>query len=438
MWLNNPAARTAYETAHRQVELLERAGFAADLVARVQREKLAELWERVRTVPYYRDLPGVRERELSLLPVTGKDVLKSRPADFLRTDLPAPARYYESSGSSGRPTPTPRLAEDTITNVIGVSALWRRVLGDQPSPVAALLPSDVVPVADFVASTCEHLGHPVLRCYPFSLGICDWDRLESLFTGYRPERVFAAPGALAQWTRILKARGRLAEIRASVRTVLLLGEVSLPGQRRRLASDWAADVLDASYGSTETGTIAATCERGGMHLLPHSHILELRDTAGGVGPALPGSTGELIDTTLNNYARPLLRYGTGDWVDVRTAECGCGLPLPTLRVHGRGAERVEFGGAELTEHLVGSVVYDDPRLTGYLIQLRADGAGGRLVLEKDVDVTSADDELTTAAAKRFAQVGVVWDDVVVVSQLPASSKSGGSQKNWKRTNVVTR
>jgi phenylacetate-CoA ligase len=70
--------------------------------------------------------------------------------------------------------------------------------------------------------------------------------------------------------------------------------------------------------------------------------------------------------------------------------------------------------------------------------LRADSVGGRLVLEKDVDVTSADDELTTAAAKRFAHVGVVWDDVVVVSQLPASSKSGGSQKNWKRTNVVTR
>jgi phenylacetate-CoA ligase len=438
MWLNDTDARTAFQTAHDEVALLERSGFAPDVVAEVQREKLARLWDRVATVPYYRDLPGVRERDLNLLPVTGKDVLKSRPAEFRRADLPAPAKYYESSGSSGRPTPTPRLAQDTITNVIGVSALWRRALGSEPSPVAALLPSDVVPVCDFVASTCEYLGHPLLRCYPFSLGMCDWDRLDGLFTSYRPERVFAAPGVLAQWTRILKTRGRLAELRASVRSILLLGEVSLPGQRRRLAGDWGADVLDASYGSTETGTIAATCERGTMHLLPHSHILELRDATGQVRPARPGATGELVDTTLNNYARPLLRYGTGDWVDVLDAGCECGLPLLTLRVHGRGAERIALNGADLSEHLVGSVVYDDPRLTGYLIQLRGDGCGARLVVEKDVDVTCDDDELSTAAAKRFAGAGVVWDDVAVVSQLPSSSKSGGSQKNWKRTNVVVR
>jgi phenylacetate-CoA ligase len=438
MWLNNPDARAAFDTAHAELEELERKGFAPEAVARVQREKLARLWDRVQMVPYYQRLPGFHERDLTRLPVTGKDVLKSRPADFLRTDLRAPAKYYESSGSSGRPTPTPRLAEDTITNVVGVSALWRRVLGAEPSRVAALLPSDVVPVCDFVASTCEYLGHPLLRSYPFTLGICDWDRLEELFVEYRPERVFAAPGVLAQWTRILKARGRLAEVSASVRTFLVLGEVSLPGQRRRLALDWDADVVDASYGSTETGTIAATCEHGSMHLLPHGHLLELRDAQGAVRPARPGGTGELVDTTLNNYARPLLRFGTGDLVDVLAAECGCGLPLPTLRVHGRGAERVALGGAELTEHLVGSVVYDDARLTGYLIQLRADGTGGRLVLEKDVDVTATDDELGTAAAKRFAEVGVVWDAVVVVSQLPTISKSGSSQKNWKRTNVVTR
>jgi phenylacetate-CoA ligase len=436
MWLNNSNARQAFQTAHRQLELLRSAGFAPELVARVQQEKLDRLWDRAHTVPYYRGLPGVAERDLSRLPVTGKDVLKARPADFLRADMTSPARYYESSGSSGLPTPTPRLAEDIITNVIGASGLWRRALGGQPSRVAALLPSDVVPVADFVAGVCEYLGHPVLRCYPFSLGMCDWDRLEELFASFRPERVFAAPGVLAQWTRILKARGRLAETRASVRTVLLLGEVSLPGQRRRLALDWEADVLDASYGSTETGTIAATCERGGLHLLSYGHILELRDRMGEVRPALPGGTGELVTTTLNNYARPLLRFGTGDWVDVDAQPCTCGLPLPTLRVHGRGTDRVSLGGTELTEHAVGSIVYDDPRLTGYLIQVHGPGRA-RLVLERDVDVEAPDEELSAAAAKRFAEAGVCWDDVVVVSQLPVNTKSGGSQKSWKRTSVVT-
>ncbi|HSV64843.1 MAG TPA: hypothetical protein VLJ59_02905 [Mycobacteriales bacterium] len=436
MWLNNPAARAAFRTAHAQLELLEAVGFAPETVRQIQREKLALLWNRAARVPYYRGLPGLADRDLDRLPVTEKDALKARPADFEIPDLPDVIKYYHSSGSSGRSTPTPRLAEDIIHNVIGVAGLWRRALGRTPTRVASLLPSDVVPVGDFVASVCEYLGHTLLRCYPYSQGICDFDRLDAVFSSFRPERVFAAPGVLMQWTRVLKTRGRLAELRASVRTIMLLGEVCLPAQRRKLARDWGADVLDGSYGSTETGTIAAACERGGMHLLLPGHLVELR-TPDGIGPAVPGGSGELVDTTLNNYARPLLRFGTGDLVDVPAEPCPCGLPLPTLRIHGRRTDGIALHGQALDEHLVGSLVYDDPRLTGYLIQMLGDGSGGRLVLEKDVDVAAADDELVAAVSRRFAATGIQWDQVVVVSQLPATSKSGGSQKSWKRTNVVT-
>ena len=434
MWLNDPAARAAFAAADEQLTRLARTGYAPAVVREIQREKLDGLWARAGEVPYYRELPGWEAHDLARLPVTPRERLKASPEAFARSGLTA-ARYYESTGSSGRPTPTPRLAEDIIHNVVGVAGLWRRALGDAPSRVASLLPSDVVPVGDFVAGVCEYLGHAVLRCYPFSRGICDWDRLETLFAGYGPDSVFAAPGVLLQWTRILKTRGRLDELREGVGTIMLLGEVSLPGQRRKLAADWGADVLDASYGSTETGTIAATCERGGLHLLLSGHVVELR-TGDAVQPVAPGASGELVDTPLNNFARPLLRYGTGDVVDVPAEPCPCGLPLPTVRVHGRGADGVSLRGVPLSEHLVGSIVYDDPRLTGYLVQLRADGSRGRLVLEKDVDFGGADGDLAAGVAQRSARAGVEWDDVVVVAQLPPASKSGGSQKSWKRTNVV--
>ena len=88
-----------------------------------------------------------------------------------------------------------------------------------------------------------------------------------------------------------------------------------------------------------------------------------------------------------------------------------------------------------SEQLVGSIVYDDPRLTGYLVQLRADGTGAARAREGRRRHRRASD-LAAAAARRFAAAGLVWDDIVVVSQLPVTSKSGGSQKNWKRTNVA--
>jgi phenylacetate-CoA ligase len=442
MWLNDPAAGVAFRAAHLQLELLEGSGYRADVVERIQREKLAQLWGRVRSVPYYAGQPGFADCDLTRLPVTGKDQVKADPDAFARTDLTGIARYYESSGSSGRTTPTPRTAADLIGNAISVAGMWRRVLGSEPVRAAVTLPSDVLPVADLATATCEYLGHTTLRCYPFTTGICDWDRLESLFLRYRPQAVFAAPGVWAQWTRLLKQRGRLAEVSASVTTVLLLGEVSLAAQRRRLGTDWDARVLDASYGSTETGTIAASCDAGRLHLLTPGHLLEIRqgDT---VGPLRPGDTGELVTTTLNNHARPLLRYGTGDIVSVGAEPCRCGLALPTVSVHGRGEDTLSWRGSTLSEHLLGTLVYEDPRVTGYLVQVAADGARARLVLEKDVDVDLADRdadardaEIAAAARGRCTAAGVEWDDVVVVSQLPVTSKAGGSQKSWKRTSFA--
>ena len=434
MWLNQPAAVRTFNLAHTQRELLESFKFDPQMVRGIQRAKLVAVWEHAAAVPRYRDEPGVLARDLTLLPVVEKDELKADPDAFLRTGLTGPISYYESSGSTGVPTPTPRTAKDTIANAIGVSSLWRTVLTDEPQRVAALLPSDVAPVGDLVAAVNEYLGHTFLRCYPFAVGICDFDRLERIFGRYRPTVLFGAPGVLAQWSRILKTRGTLAEVSASVRAIMLLGEVSLPSQLVRLGRDWSAGVFDASYGSTETGTIAATCGDGGLHLLEMGHLLEIRRD-GELLPARPGVSGELVTTTLNNTARPLLRYATGDVVDVLAGPCSCGIPLPLLRVHGRGAERVEVGGVQIDEHSVGELVYADPRLTGYLIQL--DKAGGaRLVVEKDVDVVAPDAELTGAVSSRFDAAGITWTDVVAVNQLPATSKSGGSQKNWKRTNVV--
>jgi phenylacetate-CoA ligase len=210
--------------------------------------------------------------------------------------------------------------------------------------------------------------------------------------------------------------------------------VSLAAQRRKLGLDWGADVLDASYGSTETGTIAATCEHGRLHLLQHGHLLEVRD-GDTVRPLEPGVSGELVTTTLNNFARPLLRYATGDVVEVSRRPCPCGLSLPTVRVRGRGVDGLTLRGSALSEHLLGSIVYEDPRLTGYLVQLREGGDAARLVLERDVDVAD-DADIVELARRRSERAGVRWDDVVVVSQLPATSKSGGSQKSWKRTNVA--
>ncbi|MFY1587099.1 phenylacetate--CoA ligase family protein [Micromonospora sp. WMMD734] len=425
----------ACAAAERERQTLAAAGFKPDVVTRIQGEKLAQLWERLDGSPRYRDLPHVRARDFAGAPVTEKQEVKADPFGFVRDDG-SHVRYYETSGSTGSPTPTPRAVEDVVWNTASVATVWSRTLrpGDR---VASLLPSDVVPVGDLVASVAEHLDCMLLRCYPFAQGMCDWDRLEELFSRFRPDHVFVAPGVMLQWTRLLKQRGRLDAVRESLRTALLLGEVSTAPMRARLAALWDCRVIDASYGSTETGTIGAGCEHDRMHLLLPAHIAELRGEDGAIRPARPGDTGELVTTTLNNHTRPLLRYATGDIGGVLPGDgCPCGLGLPVLTIHGRASDAVSVAGRPISVENVESVVYAVPEVTGYLIQLRGgDQPAARLVLERDVDFTGPPEPVAGRIRARFAELGVTWNSVVLVNQLPALTKAGASQKNWKRTNV---
>jgi phenylacetate-coenzyme A ligase PaaK-like adenylate-forming protein len=83
----------------------------------------------------------------------------------------------------------------------------------------------------------------------------------------------------------------------------------------------------------EVGVIAATCERGGLHVHADHLIVEVVDDAGRSQPA--GTAGRLLVTDLYNYAAPYLRHDLGDLGRLAPAACGCGRSLPLLDVLGR-------------------------------------------------------------------------------------------------------
>lgn len=396
--------------------------------------KLAAVWNRAKKSVAYGNLGDFSVAALRELPVTTKDAIKAQPWDYIVADLVAAAKYYETTGTSGQITPTPRLAEDVIWNVASVSEAWRDVLADDDR-VLVLLPSDVVPVADLIVNVCEHRGLVHTRAYPFATGITDWDRLVGVFAGLRPTVVFAAPGVAIQLSRLLKQRGRLADVSATVRSLMLLGEVSTTAMRERLGTWWGATAFDASYGSTETGTLAATCAHGNLHLLLAANHFELA-THRGVFPLSEVDRGRLVVTPLNLHARPLVKLDTGDEVTV-AAGCACGSPAPVVTVSGRSSDALSLRGNALTLRAVEDVVYRASSSTGYLIELDSEGTYGRLLLERDVDADRATEPSQRDAVQDASAttLGLRWDDVSFVNTLPATTKSGGSQKSWKRSNI---
>ena len=114
-----------------------------------------------------------------------------------------------------------------------------------------------------------------------------------------------------------------------------------PGLRLQVEQSWDCLVLD-HYGSTESafaGAVQCRC-REGRHVRALDLLLEIvHPVTGKVLPA--GETGELVITTLQRRAMPLLRYRTGDMASLLDGPCACGSPLPRL---GPVLGRIEYDG----------------------------------------------------------------------------------------------
>ncbi|MFJ4055036.1 phenylacetate--CoA ligase family protein [Pseudomonas sp. NPDC089743] len=419
------------QAAERELQL--QAGQVPD--AAFYERKLQAVWTRAQHSAHYANIGPYSATAFQQLPVTAKALLKDQPLKFCTVELGEAAKYYATTGTTGEPTPTPRLKEDIIWNAVSVASHWRTVL--RPGArVANLMPSDIVPVGDLIANVCEYLDVSHVRLYPFTTGITDWERVCKTFDTYRPTVLFIAPGVLVQLTRYLKQRELLHSFAGSVRSIMLLGEVNTQPFRERLARWWQCEVFDASYGSTETGTLAAVGEDLQMRLATASNHFELLLPDGKLVTPAEGLTGRLVVTPLNLYARPLLRLDTGDSVTI-TSPWAPGRISPTLQVNGRDSDSVRVAGVGLEIRAVEEVVYGSCDATGYVIEVDRQADSAALILERDVVWdTSQEARLQAHLLERSEQhMGLRWSRVLFVNNLSALNKSGGSQKSWKKTNL---
>lgn len=113
--------------------------------------------------------------------------------------------------------------------------------------------------------------------------------------------------------------------------------------RKHIEEGFGTKVFD-KYGSREFSGIAYQCDASDdHHVVAESYIVELLVEG---RPALPGETGEIVITDLNNFSFPLIRYRVGDLaVAVDNSEpCKCGRSQPRIgRIEGRTQAIVKTG-----------------------------------------------------------------------------------------------
>ena len=127
-----------------------------------------------------------------------------------------------------------------------------------------------------------------------------------------------------------------------------------------------------SHGSNELGTAASECRfQTGMHLNEDWIMFEVLRGGEQVGP---GEQGELVATALGNHVMPLIRYATGDTVELADGErCACGSTmLRVKRFLGRKEDWLQGAGGTLVSPLdVAEAVERETGMRDYqIVQLK--------------------------------------------------------------------
>ncbi len=165
-----------------------------------------------------------------------------------------------------------------------------------------------------------------------------------------------------------------------IEVVLVGGEPGggIPAIRQRIEEVWGAKCCEM-LGGTDMGVAYwGECEeQSGMHMVGMDYIVTelLNPETGEVIPFEDGAEGELIYTAIGREANPLVRFRSGDHVEVLGTQCACGRTGPKVRCIGRTDDMLIIRGANVFPSAIQSIIGDMTPETNGVMRVVADFEG---------------------------------------------------------------
>jgi phenylacetate-CoA ligase len=165
-----------------------------------------------------------------------------------------------------------------------------------------------------------------------------------------------------------------------VQRVIVGGEPGggIPAIRAKIEAAWGAKCTEMMGGTDFGVTYWAECEeQSGMHMVSLDHILtELLDPeTGKIIPMESGAKGELIYTALGRQASALVRFRSGDYVEILGTTCSCGRTGPKIRCTGRTDDMLIVRGANVFPSAINSIINELVPETNGMMRIVADFEG---------------------------------------------------------------
>lgn len=349
---------------------------SVDEIRTIQNEKLVKQVKHVyENVAYYRKLmeeKGVSPEDiksvddLHKLPfLTKADLRDAYPYGLLATELKNCVRIQSTSGTTGRRVVAFYTQKDID--------LWEECCA-RAITAAGGTKEDVCQVAYgyglFTGGAGLNGGSHKVGCLTLPMSSGNTERQIQFMRDLHSTILCCTPSYAAYIGETLKEMGLTPED-IDLKAGIFGAEPWTEEMRRDIEKSLGIKAYDI-YGLTETSGpgVAFECEeQSGMHINEDHFLAEIIDPD--TGEVLPeGSKGELVFTSLDKEAFPLLRYRTRDICVLSRTKCSCGRTLIKMcKPMGRSDDMMIIRGVNVFPSQIETVLLKEGYSPNYLIEV---------------------------------------------------------------------
>ncbi len=379
---------------HAELETMPRAALEA-----LQLQRLHATIRRCMTNPFYqkkfaqlgitpddiRTLDDIRR-----LPMTTKEDLRENyPFGLACVPLRECTRLHSSSGTTGNPTVVLHTERDLEEWAQAVArCLW--MVGSRPDDVF----QNSAGYGMFTAGLGFQYGAERLGMLTVPAAAGNTTRQIKFIRDFGTTVLHAIPSYASRIYEVMRKEGVDPRKDTRLRILCIGAEPHSEEQRQRIEEQLGVKAYN-SYGISEMmgPGVAFECpEQNGLHIWEDYFIVEILDPVT-LEPVPEGELGELVLTTINREAMPLLRYRTRDLTRLLPGTCPCGRTHRRIaRLQGRSDDMIILKGVNIFPIQIEKILLRFKQVsTDYLITLETTPSGDTMTIDVELNDLFADD-----------------------------------------------
>ncbi|MBN2654521.1 MAG: phenylacetate--CoA ligase [Nitrospirae bacterium] len=311
---------------NKEAETIDAVSLSEQQAARLKKT-VESLYSNIQFYKKQMDLAGVKPADIKTvsdirkLPFTTREDLRENfPDGLLAIPKKDIVRLHTSSGTTGKP----KAIFFSKHDIDAASDLMARSLY-----MTGLRNTDIfqnmMTYGLFTGALMMHYGAEKIGCMVIPAGPGNTARQISLMQDFETTAIHITPSYGLYLASVLQKQGLDPATDLSLKKAYVGAEPYTEETRKKIESLLKVDAYNC-YGLSEMNGpgVAFECERkNGLHLWEDNFLMEILDPVTGE-PIPDGEEGELVLTTLNREAMPILRYRTKDITKILPDKCPCG------------------------------------------------------------------------------------------------------------------